>query len=116
MISITDKAPRIAKLWHPVLNGDILASEVPSGRKANYWWQCALSHEWEARPSDMTRNPDSSPCPYCAGRRILIGFNDLASQNPKIAAEWHPTKNEDFKPTMVSPGSAKKVWWLGATS
>lgn len=60
----------------------------------------------------MCRYPESSPCPFCAGRRILSGFNDLASQNPQIASEWHPTKNEDFKPTMVSPGSAKKVWWF----
>lgn len=109
-----DKAPRIAKLWHPVRNGDVLASEVPSGRKTNYWWQCALGHEWEARPSDMCRYPESSPCPFCIGRRVLIGFNDLASQRSDIALYWHPTLNGEITPEDVTPGSSKKVWWLGS--
>ena len=31
--------------------------------------------------------------------------------HPKIAAEWHPTKN-DLGPSEVTKGSGKKVWWL----
>lgn len=46
-------------------------------------------------------------------RKILPGFNDLATTNPDIAAEWHPTKNGDLKPTDVVAGSNRKVWWLG---
>lgn len=113
MTSITEKAPQIAKLWHPVLNGVILASEVPSGRKTNYWWQCSLGHEWQARPADMCRYPDSSPCPFCIGRRVLLGFNDLASQSPDSAEEWHPTLNGELTPKEVTSGSNKTVWWLG---
>src|SRR6185312_2244451 len=35
-------------------------------------------------------------------------FGDLY---PEVAAEWHPTRNADLKPTDVKPGSQKKVWW-----
>jgi len=37
--------------------------------------------------------------------------NSLATQNPDIAAEWHPTKNGDLTPDQVVAGSAKRVWW-----
>jgi hypothetical protein len=29
-----------------------------------------------------------------------------------LAQQWHPTKNEDLKPNMVTHGMRKKVWWL----
>ncbi|WP_435051216.1 zinc-ribbon domain-containing protein [Desulfomonile tiedjei] len=28
-----------------------------------------------------------------------------------MAREWHPTKNTDLSPDMVTPGMNKKVWW-----
>ena len=37
--------------------------------------------------------------------------NSLAIVNPKLAKEWHPTKNGKLTPNDVVPGSAKKVWW-----
>ena len=52
-----------------------------------------------------------SGCPYCAGRRALPGFNDLATVCPDIAAQWHPTLNGGLTPEMVTAGSRKKVWW-----
>lgn len=35
--------------------------------------------------------------------------NCLAVVNPKLAAEWHPTKNGSLTPDMVTKGSNKKV-------
>lgn len=51
-------------------------------------------------------------CPICAGKEILIGYNDLASQYPQLALEWHPTYNGALTPNQVFPFSNKKVWWL----
>jgi len=31
--------------------------------------------------------------------------------SPSLAAEWHPTKNEQLTPRDVTVGSARKVWW-----
>ena len=36
----------------------------------------------------------------------------LSTTHPELAAEWHPTKNGDLTPEMVSADSNKKVWWL----
>jgi DNA-directed RNA polymerase subunit RPC12/RpoP len=46
--------------------------------------------------------------------RKLTDENRLSIVRPDIAAEWHPTKNGDLTPDMVSVGSDKVVWWLGA--
>ncbi len=37
--------------------------------------------------------------------------NSLAAVCPKIASEWHKTKNGDLRPSDVTSRSAKRVWW-----
>lgn len=43
---------------------------------------------------------------------MLSGFNDLATVNPSIAAQWHPVKNLPNTPGATLSGSHKKAWWL----
>lgn len=38
--------------------------------------------------------------------------NSLEKLYPDLAAEWHPKKNGYLKPYSVTPGSAKKIWWI----
>ncbi|WP_243861975.1 zinc-ribbon domain-containing protein, partial [Coprococcus comes] len=40
----------------------------------------------------------------------LVGFNDLATLLPDIAAEWSE-KNLPLKPDEVNAKSRKNVWW-----
>src|SRR5258707_766283 len=35
----------------------------------------------------------------------------LSISHPKLAAEWHPTKNGSITPDQVVAGSSRKVWW-----
>ena len=42
---------------------------------------------------------------------MLPGFNDLATVEPQVAAQWHPTLNGALTPEMVTAGSHTKVWW-----
>lgn len=49
--------------------------------------------------------------PICAGGKVIAGENDLASQFPEIAAQWHPEKNGMLTPQQVTPYSNRKVWW-----
>lgn len=37
---------------------------------------------------------------------------NLSVINPNLAKEWHPTRNEGLSPRNVTPGSARKVWWI----
>ena len=44
------------------------------------WWRCENGHEWKA--AIYTRS-DGAGCPYCTGRKVKVGFNDLATQYPR---------------------------------
>lgn len=44
---------------------------------------------------------------------LALVTNSICQTHPTIAAQWHPARNGDLTPEMVTYGSAKKVWWLG---
>lgn len=49
-------------------------------------WQCDKydNHIWTASPANILKE-NGTRCPYCAGNKILKGFNDLWTTNPEIA-------------------------------
>ena len=101
--------PELAKQWHPTLNGDLKPDAVTFGSHKKVWWLCDKNHEWEAVIGDRS---NGSGCGVCSGNKVLIGFNDLQTLKPDLAAQWHPILNGDLKPDAVTFGSHKKVWWL----
>jgi DNA-directed RNA polymerase subunit RPC12/RpoP len=101
--------PELADEWHPVKNNGLTPTDVMSGSNSKVWWLGKCGHEWEAVISSRKAGRG---CPYCAGQKLLVGFNDLATKNPRLAAEWHPTKNGLLRPEDVLPGSNKVVWWI----
>lgn len=103
-------APDVAKEWCFELNS-IKPDEITAGSKKNVWWKCELGHTWKTAPFARTGKNKSSKCPYCSNVKVWQGFNDLATVNPRLADEWCDELNGDLKPTMVSKGSHKKVWW-----
>ena len=98
----------IAHEFHPTLNGDITAEMITAGMNRKFWWLCPKGHSYQATPCQRTHNMG---CPICASKKFLKGFNDLETHNPKVAKEWHPTKNGDLKPDQVYPFSNRKVLW-----
>ena len=77
-----------------------------SGRKV--WWKCCKGHEWQAYIYD--RN-NGKGCPYCAGKKVLKGYNDLQTINPTLAKEWNYEKNGNLKPENFTVNSGQKIWW-----
>ena len=100
--------PALAAEWHPTKNGALTPRDVTSGSSRKVWWRCAHGHEWQATVASRHRG---NGCPVCSGRQVLAGFNDLASQFPQIAGEWHPEKNGGLTPQQVTPAANRKVWW-----
>lgn len=100
---------KLAAEWHPTKNGNLSPTQITAGTSKKVWWMCSEGHEWEAAVSSRC---GGIGCPYCSGKRAIAGISDLATVNPKLAAEWHPTKNGDLSPDQVTAGSGKKVWWV----
>ena len=100
--------PDLAAEWHYDKNGEFLPSQIGAGSSQKVWWKCVQGHEWLAPVSHRKRG---NGCPYCSNKKILKGYNDLATIHPDIAAEWAYDKNGELTPFEVAPASNKKVWW-----
>lgn len=110
IIGVNDLAtthPEVAKFWHA--QNSVTAQQVTAGSERKVWWQADCEHKWEAPIANMVQK--SKGCPYCSNRRVLIGFNDLATTNPDLSAMWNDEKNGTLTPEQITSGSAKKVWW-----
>ena len=101
--------PDIAKEWHPTKNENLKPSDIVSGSSKKYWWKCpkGQDHEWQASPENRIKGRG---CPFCRGLKVSK-TNSLEALHPDIAKEWHPTKNENLKPSNIVSGSSKKYWW-----
>ena len=111
VVGVTDLAsagPDLARQWHPTKNKSLTPRDITASSNKNVWWQCDLGHEWNTAVCHRSKGGN---CPICSGRQVLAGFNDLATKNPPLAAQWHPTKNGNLQPTDVTSGSDKRVWW-----
>ncbi len=104
---LIDNAELMAE-WNWERNTDLDPHTLTTGSNKKAWWKCANGHEWQARVSD--RNLGCG-CPYCAGKKVLKGYNDLQTINPILANEWNYKKNDGLTPVDVMPNSIKKVWW-----
>ena len=108
--SIAETHKELLNEWDYEKN-TISPTDIVAGSNQKIWWKCAqCGHSWLATVNHRTYR--KSGCPYCKGKLPRVGVNDLATVNPQIARQWHPTKNGSLKPTMVLPKSSKNVWWL----
>lgn len=101
--------PRLAAEWMP--ENDRTPQQVTAGSGYSASWRGACGHVWDAPVVD--RAGGGQGCPFCAGQRVLSGFNDLASKRPELAVEWHPDRNRDRSPDGVTVSSGVTAWWLG---
>ena len=81
------------------------ATTLGGGSGRNVEWICDLGHVWSTSPAQRLRGVGQG-CPYCSGHRVWVGFNDLATTMPELAAEVH-----GWDPTMLTAGSnARRAW------
>lgn len=99
----------IAAQWYQEKNGKLSPADVSPYSNRRVWWRCELGHTWQAIVASRTTRDVG--CPYCSGKKVLKGFNDLATRNPQVAAQWHPALNGNLTPEMVTPGSHNRAWW-----
>jgi len=101
--------PALAKQWHPEKNGTLTAYDVMPKSNRKVWWKCPIcSNEWQAVIN--SQNSRKTRCSYCAGRRASPEYC-LQSICPDLAKEWHPSKNGELTPQVITPKNQKKVWW-----
>ena len=117
--SFLSENKRLMSEWHSEKNLDLNPCKITYASHKKVWWKCSqCGHEYETQVVSRSKG---SGCPKCANIKRLEGFRktliqkrgSLSMNNPELAAEWHPTKNGDLTPSMVTTGSHIEVWWLG---
>jgi hypothetical protein len=77
---------------------------LSSGSNKKVWWRCKDGHSWESVVH--SRALDGIGCPVCSGKKVLLGFNDLKTTNPDLAAQA-----DGWDPTTLTKFSNKKMKW-----
>lgn len=103
-------APEIAGQWDAEKNGSLGPQDVTAGNRRKAWWICPRGHSWEA---SIGSRVSGKGCPYCAGRKVMPGFNDLATADPDLAKQWNDEMNGSLTPHDVVGMSHTAVWWTG---
>jgi len=101
--------PDLAKEWDYEKNGKLQPKDFTAGSNKKVWWKCKLGHSWETIIAHRFLN--GSNCPYCTGRIVWQGYNDIVTTHPDIADQWDYEKNGNLRPEQFSIGSNKKIWW-----
>ena len=101
--------PDLAAEWSSTKNGTLLPTQITANSNKKVWWLGKCGHEWEATICSRTAG---NGCPFCSNKRVLPGFNDLATAYPEIAEEWNYKRNGALSPEDFTYGSERKVWWV----
>lgn len=106
--SLFDNYLELCKEWDYKKN-EVRPTELTSGSAKKVWWVCPKGHSYQAVINKRTSSKPTG-CPYCLNRKVLIGYNDLATTHPHLLEEWNYEKN-NIQPTEITAGSYYKVWW-----
>lgn len=101
------KNPTLASEWDFERNAPLTPSDVTQFSSSKVWWKCSLGHSW----SVSAANRANTGCPVCSNKKLLTGYNDMATTHPDLASEWHPTRNGQISPTEVFAGARRSFWW-----
>lgn len=100
--------PQLATEWHYGKNLKIDILSVMDSTRKKVWWLGSCGHEWEAAVYNRKRG---TGCPYCTGRKVLVGFNDAITINPDIKNFWDYGKNSK-NPENYTGSSTYKAFLL----
>jgi hypothetical protein len=100
--------PEIVKYWHPTKNPGYAPQTVTRGLHKKMWWTCENGHEYESLIANRVNMGDK--CSWCAGNKLIVGVNDLASKKPELVAQW--SARNTLKPNQVFSNSNSKAWWV----
>ncbi len=92
---------------HPAIAKQLIDADpkqINAGSNKKYSWKCKRAHKWVAPVYSRTAGVG---CPYCSGKRVLVGFNDMATTHREIAATA-----DGWDTSTCTAGSNKKLAWV----
>lgn len=106
IIGVNDLKTTHPELAEQLVDEDHSSMAVHAGSHLIVKWACPLGHSWCAQIASRARN--GRGCPYCAGKKVLVGFNDLKTTHPDLIDEYI---DSEIPIESVSKGSKAVVQW-----
>ena len=104
--------PELLKEWDYSENNKLGLdpTKIKTGSSKRAWWICSNGHKYY---SVINNRKKGVGCAICRNKKVLAGYNDLATTNPELLSKWNYEKNDKLGlfPTDFTKVSGKKVWW-----
>ena len=98
-------------LWCKLNNKSFeLVSDKYEGSDIKLQWKCLKQGCNEIFKCNWEAILSGQGCGICAGQQVGLS-NCLATKNPDLAKEWHPTLNGNLTPYDIASKSHLPVWW-----
>jgi hypothetical protein len=78
---------------------------LKAGSNKRVEWKCSNGHVYTT--ALHSRGLQGTDCPICSNQQLLVGYNDLVTTHPDLAAQA-----DGWDPTTVVSGTNKKLSWL----
>lgn len=97
----------IMKYWDYKKNMNNDLDKLTIGSNKKVWWICDKGHSYDQVIRSKVKGIG---CPICSNKKVLKGYNDLATTNPELLKEWNYDKNVKLglNPELVTKGAEKK--------
>ena len=105
---VATKCPKVAAMWSA--KNAFTPSEVAASSNKKALFVCPdCGQEFKAPVYSVVKsvNYGNTGCPVCAGRKVVPGVNDLASQYPEAAAMW--SDKNDYAPSEIPARSSRRA-------
>ncbi len=102
--------PKLAREFDFEKNSPFDSKTLIAGTHKKLWWICPEGHSYEV--SGMKRVSENAGCPFCSSKRVLKGFNDMATLAPQLLPHFHFEKNAPLVPEQLAYRTNKTLWWI----
>ena len=104
---LKSRYPEIAKEYSS--KNQLSSDQISCGSGRRVLWSCSeCSQEYESIIYNKTKLHRS--CPYCSGKRPIVGKTDLATLRPELSLEWGPRNPKS--PQEYTVFSNQAVEWV----
>lgn len=87
---------------------DLGPEHYSAGSDKKVWWVCSTcTFSFEATVSHRVQG---TGCSICSGKKVIAGYNDLASKNPALAKEWDLDLNDRSPDTVTTATNVSYFW------
>ncbi len=103
------KYPQLLEQWDYENNGDVDPLTVNINDNRYFYWKCLIGRH--SFPSKIAHRVLNNKCPYCEGKKVLKGFNDVESQCENVMVEWDYENNQILPSEVIYTATAPKIHW-----